>query len=153
MVAFVLRLNVYWMGKEQLFGPPLRGVMRWLGGITVNRVHAGNLVAASVAALQQAPGQVQRIVPPEGTRSKMGYRKTGFYYVALDAQVPIVMAYTDYERNRSELGPVYVPTGEVDADMAAIKAFYAPFKGRSTAQFHAGEQPAPCSSRAGLACR
>ena len=56
MVAFALRLNVYWMGKEQLFRPPFRGVMRWLGGIPVNRAQAGNLVAASVAALQQAPG-------------------------------------------------------------------------------------------------
>jgi 1-acyl-sn-glycerol-3-phosphate acyltransferase len=139
MVAFALRLNVYWMGKEQLFRPPFRGVMRWLGGIPVNRAQAGNLVAASVAALQQAPGPVQLIVPPEGTRSKTRYWKTGFYYIALGAQVPIVMAYMDYGRKRSGLGPVFVPTGDVEADMASIKAFYAPFKGRNAAQFHAGE--------------
>ncbi|NBY26347.1 MAG: glycerol acyltransferase, partial [Betaproteobacteria bacterium] len=70
MVAFSLRLNVYWMGKEQLFRPPFGGVMRWLGGIPVNRAQAGNLVAASVAAIQQARGPVQLVVPPEGTRSK-----------------------------------------------------------------------------------
>jgi 1-acyl-sn-glycerol-3-phosphate acyltransferase len=92
-----------------------------------------------VTALQQARGPVQLIVPPEGTRSKTRYWKTGFYYIALGAEVPIVMAYMDYERKRSGLGPVFVPTGDVEADMATIKAFYAPFKGRNAAQFHAGE--------------
>ena len=67
MVAFALRLNVYWMGKEQLFRPPFRGVMRWLGGIPVNRAQAGNLVAASVTALQQARARLgRRPVPTDG---------------------------------------------------------------------------------------
>ena len=48
------------------------------------------------------------------------------------------MAYMDYERKLSGLGPVFTPTGDVDADMAAIKAFYAPFKGRNARQFDAG---------------
>jgi len=105
MVAFALRLNVYWMGKAQLFRMPFGGLMRWLGGIPVNRAQASHVVAASVAALQQAPGPVQLIVPPEGTRSKTRHWRTGFYYIALGAQVPIVMAYMDYERKRSGLGP------------------------------------------------
>jgi 1-acyl-sn-glycerol-3-phosphate acyltransferase len=135
MVAFALRLNVYWMGKEQLFRPPFRGVMRWLGGIPVNRAQAGNLVAASVAALQQARGPVQLIVPPEGTRSKVRYWKTGFYYIALGAQVPIVMSFLDYGNKVSGLGPTFDPTGDIEADMVRIKAFYAPFKGKNPQQF------------------
>lgn len=135
MVAFALRLNVYWMGKQSIFKPPFRGVMRWLGGIPVNREQSTNLVAASVAAIQAADGPLQLIVPPEGTRSKTRYWKTGFYHIAVGAQVPIVMAYMDYHDKRSGLGPVFVPTGDVDADMAAIKAFYAPFKGRNATQF------------------
>ena len=55
---------------------------------------------------------VQLIVPPEGTRSKTRYWKTGFYWIAHTAQVPIVMAYMDYERKLSGLGPVFTPTGE-----------------------------------------
>ena len=139
MVAFVLRLNVRWMGKASLFRAPFGGLMRWLGGIAVNREQSNNLVAASSQALIDAPQAFQLIVPPEGTRSKTRYWKTGFYYIALGAQVPIVMAYMDYERKRSGLGPVFVPTGDVEADMAGIKAFYAPFKGHNAAQFHAGE--------------
>ncbi|MDP2018125.1 1-acyl-sn-glycerol-3-phosphate acyltransferase [Hydrogenophaga sp.] len=135
MVAFALRLNIRWMGKQGIFRAPFGGVMRWLGGIEVNREQSTNLVAASAQAIRAADGPLQLIVPPEGTRTKTRYWKTGFYYIAREAQVPIVMAYMDYERKVSGLGPVFEPTGDVDADMAAIKAFYAPFKGKNSAQF------------------
>jgi 1-acyl-sn-glycerol-3-phosphate acyltransferase len=135
MVAFALRLNVYWMGKSQIFKPPFRAVMMWLGGIPVQRDSANNLVAASVAAIEAADGPLQLVVPPEGTRSKVRYWKTGFYYIAVGANVPIVMAYMDYEKKISGLGPVFHPSGDIDADMVAIKAFYAQFKGRNASQF------------------
>jgi 1-acyl-sn-glycerol-3-phosphate acyltransferase len=135
MVAFALRLNIRWMGKQSIFRAPFGGVMRWLGGIPVNREQSTNLVGASAKAIREADGPLQLIVPPEGTRSKTRYWKTGFYYIAREAQVPIVMAYMDYERKLSGLGPLFEPTGDVEADMATIKAFYAPFKGKNAAQF------------------
>ena len=135
MVAFALHLNIYWMGKEQIFRPPFRGLMMWLGGIPVRRESANNVVAASIESLQSADGPVQLVVPPEGTRSKARYWKTGFYYIAVGAQVPIVMAFMDYERKISGLGPVFEPTGDLEADMVTIKAFYAPFKGKNPDQF------------------
>lgn len=135
MVAFALRLNPYWMGKHTIFKAPFGPIMRWLGGIAVNRDQANNLVAASAQAIREADGPVQLIVPPEGTRSKTRYWKTGFYYIAQTAGVPIVMAYMDYAAKRSGLGPLFQPKGDVEADMAAIKAFYAPFKGRNADQF------------------
>lgn len=137
MVAFALRLNIYWMGKESIFKPPFRGLMQWLGGIPVDRKQANNLVAASVDAIGAADGPVQLIVPPEGTRSKARYWKTGFYYIALGAKVPIVMAYMDYEKKISGLGPVFTPSGDIEADMVKIKAFYAAFKGKNASQFSA----------------
>ncbi len=138
MVAFVLRLNIHWMGKEEIFKPPFRGLMVWLGGIPVHRDKSTNLVAASVEAIKAATGPVQLIVPPEGTRSGTRFWKTGFYYIAVGAQVPIVMAYMDYDKKISGLGPVFQPTGDIEADMAAVKAFYAPFKGRHPDRFEAG---------------
>jgi 1-acyl-sn-glycerol-3-phosphate acyltransferase len=135
MVAFTLRLTIYWMGKEQIFRFPFRGLMMWLGGIPVQREKSNNLVAASVEAIKTASGPVQLVVPPEGTRSKTRYWKTGFYHIAVGAQVPIVMAYMDYEKKISGLGPVFEPTGDLEADMAQIKAFYANFKGKNAAQF------------------
>jgi 1-acyl-sn-glycerol-3-phosphate acyltransferase len=137
MVAFGLRLNVVWMGKQSLFMWPFGPVMRWLGGIAVNRAQSTHLVEASAKAIQNASGPVQMIVPPEGTRSKTRYWKTGFYYIAQTAQVPIVMAYLDYANKRGGLGPIFTPTGDIERDMERIKAFYAPFKGKNAAQFEA----------------
>lgn len=137
MAAYALRLNPYWMGKSSIFRPPFGPLMRWLGGIAVDRAQSTNLVAASAAALQAADGPVQLIVPPEGTRSKTRHWKTGFYYIALTAKVPILMAYMDYPNKRVGLGPTFEPTGDVERDMAAIKAWYAPFKGRNVQQFDA----------------
>jgi 1-acyl-sn-glycerol-3-phosphate acyltransferase len=135
MVAFVLRLNVYWMGKQSIFKPPFSNLMQWLGGIPVDRAQSNNLVAASAEAIVKADGMVQLIVPPEGTRSKSRYWKTGFYYIALSAKVPIVMAYMDFAHKRSGLGPLFYPSGDIDKDMLDIKAFYAPFKGKNADQF------------------
>ena len=137
MVAFALRLNIYWMGKAEIFTPPFKGLMMWLGGIPVERKTANNLVEASAQAIRDANGPLQLVVPPEGTRSKVRYWKTGFYYIALSAQVPIVMAYMDYEQKISGLGPVFNPTGDIEADMVKIKAFYAQFKGRNASQYDA----------------
>ena len=135
MVAFALRLTPYWMGKKSIFRAPFGGVMRWLGGISVNREQSTNLVAASAKAIREADGPLQLIVPPEGTRSKTRQWKTGFYWIAHEAGVPIVMAYMDYPRKLSGLGPVFKPTGDVDADMAQIKAYYAQYKGKNWRQF------------------
>jgi 1-acyl-sn-glycerol-3-phosphate acyltransferase len=135
MVAFVLRLNVYWIGKASIFRFPFGPLMRWLGGIAVDRSKTNNLVAASAQAITEAQGALQLVVPPEGTRSKTRYWKTGFYHIAVTARVPIVMAYMDYERRISGLGPMFVPSGDIEADMVQIKAFYAPFKGKNAAQF------------------
>ncbi|MGE4070169.1 MAG: lysophospholipid acyltransferase family protein [Lysobacterales bacterium] len=135
MVAFVLNLRVYWMGKQSLFRWPFGPVMRWLGGIPVDRSKSNNLVAASAQAIVAADGPLQLAVPPEGTRGKTRHWKTGFYHIAIAAQVPIVLAYMDYDRKVSGLGPVFQPTGDVQADMAEIKRFYANIKGRNATQF------------------
>ena len=140
MVAFVLRLNVYWIGKSSLFTPPFGPVMRWLGGIAVNREQSTNLVAASAQALQAADGPVHLVVAPEGTRGKSGNApgwKTGFYYIAQGAGVPILMAYLDYAQKRGGLGPTLTPSGDVQKDMDTVKAFYAPIRGRHAKQVEA----------------
>jgi 1-acyl-sn-glycerol-3-phosphate acyltransferase len=137
MVAFILRLNIYWMGKASIFKFPFRSVMMWLGGMPVEREKTNNLVAASAEAIVAADFPVQLVVPPEGTRSKVRYWKTGFYYIALTAKVPIVLAYMDYEKKRSGLGPSLMPTGDIEADMKIIKAFYADIKGKNADQYHA----------------
>ena len=134
-VAFAMKLDIYWMGKQQIFRWPVGPMMRWLGGIAVDRQRSSNLVSASAQAIREANGPMCLVVPPEGTRSKTRQWKTGFYWIAQQADVPIVLAYMDYSRKRSDLGPVFKPTGDIDADMVTIKAWYAPFKGKNWRQF------------------
>ncbi len=135
MVAFALRMNIHWMGKRQIFRWPFCGLMRWLGGIAVDRSQSTNLVAASAKALRDAEGSVHLVIPPEGTRSQTRHWKTGFYWIAHEAGVPIVLAYMDYPRKLSGLGPVFTPTGDIEADMLQIKAYYAQYKGKNWQQF------------------
>ena len=114
----------------------------------MDRSKANNLVAASAEALVNADGPVQLIVPPEGTRSKTIYWKTGFYWIAVTAKLPIVMAHMDYPRKLAGLGPIFQPTGDVDADMAAIKRYYASSRARTpTSSLTNRRTPRPVSRR------
>ena len=138
MVAFALRIDIHWMGKRSLFRWPFGALMHWLGGIAVDRSKSSKLVATSAQALREADGRIALVVPPEGTRSKTRQWKTGFYWIAHEAGVPIVLAYMDYPRKLSGLGPVFYPSGDIDTDMLAIKAYYAQYKGKHWRQFDAG---------------
>src|SRR5262245_32532492 len=134
MVAFCLRLRVYWMGKASLFRGPFGPVMRWLGGIPVDRSGNSNTVASAAAAIVAGESPLQLVIAPEGTRSKTEHWKTGFYFIALEARVPLLLAYIDYGRKVGGLGPVFVPTGDVDKDLLEIKRFYAGIRGRNEHQ-------------------
>ncbi|GAB4215953.1 MAG: lysophospholipid acyltransferase family protein [Rhodoferax sp.] len=135
MVAFALRLNVLWMGKASLFRFGLGPLMRALGGVAVDRSQAHDAVRASAQRIAQANGPVQWIVAPEGTRRKVHTWKTGFHHIARQAGVPILTAHLDYGQRRGGLGPVFEPGDDVQADIARIKAFYAPMKGRNPQQY------------------
>lgn len=131
MAAFAMGRKVHWLGKIQIFRFPFGAIMRWLGGIAVDRSRAGNLVDAAVQCFRQSKAPLLLIVPPEGTRSAVSQWKTGFYYIALGAEVPVVLAYMDHNTRRCGAGRLFFPTGDIASDMAEIRAFYAPFKGRT----------------------
>jgi 1-acyl-sn-glycerol-3-phosphate acyltransferase len=138
MAAFVLGLRIHWLGKESLFRWPFGGTMRWLGGIAVDRSRPGGLVGSAAGVLAGDGPALQLVVPPEGTRGRTRHWKTGFWHIARQARVPIVLAYMDYERRICGLGPLFTPSDDVEADLVQIKRFYAPFKGRRPGQFEAG---------------
>ena len=70
------------------------------------------------------------MVPPSGTRSSVTKWKTGFYYIADGAKVPIVLGYLDYKRKVGGLGPLFYTTGDYQKDIKEIKAFYSNIQGR-----------------------
>ena len=124
MVVLKLRLKVFWMGKNTLFPFPVGWFMKWLGGIPVDRSRAHNLVDQTVAQYKSEPEMIV-LVPPEGTRSKVKEWKTGFYRIAVAAEVPVLMGYVDASKKEAGLADFYYPTGELEVDMPAIRAFYA----------------------------
>lgn len=131
MIAFCLQLRIRWLGKASLFRGPFGPVMRWLGGIPVDRSKSNNAVATAAATIAAAQGPLQLVIAPEGTRGKAGEWKTGFYFIAQQARVPIVLAYIDYPRKVGGLGPMYMPTGDLEQDLVEIKRFYAGIRGRN----------------------
>jgi 1-acyl-sn-glycerol-3-phosphate acyltransferase len=128
-LAFAFRTRLFWMGKDTLFRWPFGAIMRWLGGISIDRTRASNVVAQTTELFRKEEDLVM-VVPPEGTRQKVRYWKTGFYRIAESSSVPIVLGFLDYRRKVGGIGPVVTPTGDIEADMEMIRAFYADVTGK-----------------------
>lgn len=123
-LAFILEIKPFIMMKADWFRWPLGPFLRWFGAIPVDRSKSTHVVARSIEAFHKHPRFVL-LVPPAGTRSKVMYWKTGFYHIAVGANVPIVLGYLDYRRKVGGIGPIVHPTGNIEGDMKIIKAFYA----------------------------
>ena len=128
-------MNGYWLGKKSIFKFPFAGVMRWLGGVAVDRNKSSNMTQTLGETLRNAKGDAQLIVPPEGTRGKVEEWKTGFYFIAQEAHVPIMMAFVDYEKKVIGHFGIFTPTGDVQADIAHIRRLYAGIKGKRPEKF------------------
>jgi 1-acyl-sn-glycerol-3-phosphate acyltransferase len=124
------QLPIRFMGKDSLFRGPFGPVMRSLGGIPVNRRERTNLVDQIVAKFEEFEELIIGIAP-EGTRSKTKHWKTGFYYIALKAKVPIAMAYLDYGNKIIGVGPSFTPSGDLKADFEIIREFYTGVVGKN----------------------
>jgi 1-acyl-sn-glycerol-3-phosphate acyltransferase len=129
LIIFKFQIPVHWMAKESMFVWPFKGLLKRLGGIPINRSQKGNVVADLVSTLGRADRMIITIAP-SGTRDKVTRWKTGFYQIAHQANVPIVCGFVDYHRKTGGIGPVILPTGDMDADMKAIKIFYTDKSGK-----------------------
>jgi 1-acyl-sn-glycerol-3-phosphate acyltransferase len=131
--AYVLDLRPMWLGKQQMFRWPFGGLMRWLGGLPVDRTRRDDLVRQAVERFAAAPSLLL-VVPPAGTRSKAPHWKSGFYHIASGAGVPIVCTFLDYRTRVGGIGPAVIPSGDLRADMDLIRAFYAGITGKHPEQ-------------------
>ena len=134
LVKIALGLKVSWMGKHTLFRPPFGWIMRRLGGMPIDRSARHNMVEQAVESFR-THDRLLLAIPPEGTRKRTPYWRSGFYHIALGAQVPIALAYADYRRKVGGIGGVIMPSGNVDADMALIRDFYGGIVGKRPDQF------------------
>jgi 1-acyl-sn-glycerol-3-phosphate acyltransferase len=126
---FAVGVQISWMGKDILFRWPYGWFMRWLGGIPIDRSAAHGVVGQMVDEFDRRR-QFWLGITPEGTRRAVARWKTGFYHIARGAEVPIVPVFLDYSRRVLGVGPLFVPTGDVDADIASLKSFYEGIAGK-----------------------
>jgi 1-acyl-sn-glycerol-3-phosphate acyltransferase len=122
-------MKVRFLAKKSLFRFPLGILMRAMGGIAVDRSKHSNMVDMMISMFANSSSLIL-LIPAEGTRSYVKEWKSGFYYTALGAKVPIVLGYLDYGRKTAGFGTLFYPTGDYQKDLAEIKNFYRQFTAR-----------------------
>lgn len=127
--ALSLQVDMRFVMKHTPFVGPLGRLLRWLGGVSLDRDRSRDFVQQMVDEFNQRE-KFALAITPEGTRTQVSDWRSGFYYIALGANVPILLVKFDYEYRRVRLGPAVYPTGDFEADLAYIKSLYAGIKGK-----------------------
>lgn len=136
ILAFmVIGIRMRYFIKDTYTKPPLGFIFKALGAIGVDRSRRSNLTQYAVELLEENSEMVI-LVPAEGTRSRVEKWKTGFYHIAIQAKVPIVLGYVNYRDRLAGIGPVYYPTGDFEIDMKHIEDFYRDKPGRFPDQYN-----------------
>jgi 1-acyl-sn-glycerol-3-phosphate acyltransferase len=119
-----LGITPHFMGKKTLFRWPWKNFMLDMGGVPVDRSGSLNYVQSMIDEFAKRK-EFMLTIAPEGTRGAVRKWKTGFYHIAVGANVPIVVGMMDYPTKSGGLGPAIWPTGDFKADMEKIAEYYA----------------------------
>jgi 1-acyl-sn-glycerol-3-phosphate acyltransferase len=122
-------LPANWIGKVQMFPRPFRGLLERIGGIPVDRSRSTGFVDALQAEFRRRSWMWVAITP-EGTRSYTDHLKSGFYQLALAADVPVGLACIDYATKTASIDTYVRFTGDEARDLAMLRDFYAGRRGR-----------------------
>jgi 1-acyl-sn-glycerol-3-phosphate acyltransferase len=117
------------MGKASLFWGPIGPLMKWLGGIPIKMDISENVVQQTINAFNLSSNLVI-VIAPEANRAYVRKWRTGFYHIAVGANLPIVLGLLDYPKKEGGYLKSYVPTGNLDSDLVIIKAQYQGIKGK-----------------------
>jgi 1-acyl-sn-glycerol-3-phosphate acyltransferase len=121
-------LEFRWLAKDSLFRGPMGALMRYWGGVAVDRSAPQGAITRLAQTMRAAPW-FWLAITPEGTRSYRPYWKSGFYRIALAAGVPVLLVAIDYGKKVVDVTHTLMLSGDEDADMAAIAAYYAEVRG------------------------
>ena len=127
LLAFLFKLRIHWMGKMSIFSFPWKFLLLYLGGIPIDRSVSDNRVTFYAETIKSSAKEFHLVIAPAGTRKNIPVKEwsTGFYYIALMAGVPIVLAYVDYKNRKGGIGTIFYPTGNYADDIKSIETFYA----------------------------
>jgi 1-acyl-sn-glycerol-3-phosphate acyltransferase len=128
-VAWALGLRISWAGKASLFRFPFGGLMRALGGLSIERSRPEGQVQRIADALLREDA-VFLVIAPAGTRKRRDHWKSGFYRIAKTANVPILLAFLDYGKKRGGIGITIELSGDLGADMDKVREFYRDIRGK-----------------------
>jgi len=129
LFCFIKQMPIKFAIKKEAMIFPIGPILKRMGAISIDRKiktkssKKGSMVQVMTSMFQQQDS-LMLIIAPEGTRSFVKRWKQGFYYIALQAKVPLVLSYIDYRQKCIGLGPVFYPTGNLDQDLPEIQAFY-----------------------------
>ncbi len=128
---FILDAKISWMGKQPFFRKPFGGILRWLGGIPIDRSSSHGVVDTMINQYKSMDEFILAIAP-EGTRKKVEKWKSGFYRIATGADVPILMACFDYKNKIISFGPLIYPSGNLNADIEDMQLFFENIRGKKS---------------------
>lgn len=124
--------------KSSWFFFPLGLFFKAIGGIPVERKNKKNSLVEAVVAKFRAEPRLTIAITPEGTRKRVEKWHTGFLRIAYEAEVPIALGVLDFSNRHIRATDIFVPTGDIDRDMLAIKTFYKPYSGKYPDKFTTG---------------
>lgn len=123
MAMFALGIRGTFLGKDTLFKPPFGFIFRWLGGVPVDRASKNNVVDQTIEYFEKRD-QMILALSPEGTRKRIEKWRTGFYWVAVGAKVPIVPVAFDFPRKRYVIYEPQMMTGDPERDIPHLRSFF-----------------------------
>lgn len=124
-----MALDIGFLAKKELFFGPLGWLLRRVGGVPTDRNKPGGMVDDAVARFAQTD-RLWLALAPEGTRRKVKRWKTGFWRIAHTAHLPIVCAYFHYPERTIGIGPVFLTSDDMVADLLRIRDWYRPWQGK-----------------------
>ena len=123
LLRSVIGIETNYVGKKALFKFPYGWFFRWLGGAPVERKRNENQVEA-IARVFEEKEVFRMTMAPEGTRKKVEEWRTGFYYIAKAANVPIIMFTLDFKNKENRFSEPFYPTDDKEADFKFMRSFY-----------------------------
>lgn len=118
-----LKLKLKYIAKHTLFKWPYGFIFRWLGGIPVDRSKNNNFVDSVVSSIAHMD-DLSLAMSPEGTRKKVDKLKSGFYWIAVGAKMPLIFVKFDYGNKEVHFSDTFIPTGDYHADLQLIEAHF-----------------------------